>query len=574
MPGPNFDPAQELPDGQEPTVITTPIVPAQGFAYNARPSDPDPMQTSAAAAAAAMRNHAALAAWNAQHPGLAGSPALPAPALPAAPSPEVAPALAPDPLAPAAAPAAELAAPVAAAPVAPRGGGGGGSPGAMDAATAESKAAGQEQTATAQQGVAIAGEKAAADTTADLQRADEAKTAVARQADQRAAGAAAMAEAKANFAEKQAAVDNFKFHDFFADVSAPRQILAGIGMLLGGASYDANHVNQAVGVINSAMERDSKRQVDYLHSKEHLAELAHQGVQDTQSYLAHEMENFHAAEALKHEAVARQIDTLSSTARGKLNVNAAQQAASDQRARAGKAQQDALLQGTHNRLMLSEIALNRAKAANEGVAKTQKVNSAAEKAANDLVEKKFKSDAGLTADLKVRDEVESAKQLIVPDKDGLVNGVNFQQAIDKTVRAATGLGARPQAIAMFQSSLGGVWNKVQRAIQKGETGQYTKHDVAVLKDALDKQERSVKLVLDVRRKRHSEEFARNPTTKGQKDIYESALNTRFGSDAETAAGPAAAAPSLRPDQIARIKAMSPSDPQYAAAQKLLVGASP
>lgn len=561
---PNFDPWQELPPGQEPTVISKPIVPAQGFAYDARPSDPDPMQTSAAAAAAAARNHAALAAWNAQHPGLAGAGKAVPPAAPlydaAAPPP------APGP--PAAPPAAEPALPAAPAPeaapaAAPRGGGGGaggGSPGAIDAATGEAKAAGQEQTATAQGAVAIAGEKAGVDAAADLKRADEAKNAVTREHEQRAAGAAAMAEAKANFAEKQAQVDNFKFHDFFSDMSAPRQILAGIGMLLGGASYDANHVNQSVGVINSAMERDSKRQLDYLHSKEHLAELAHQGVQDTQSYLAHEMENFHTAEALKHEAVARQIDTLSSTARGKLNINAAQQAAADQRARAAKAQQDALLQGTHNRLMLSEIALNRAKAANEGVAKTQKVTSAAEKAANDLVEKKFKSDAGLTADLKVRDEIKGAKELIVPDKDGLVNGVNFQQAIDKTVRAATGLGARPQAIAMFQSSLGGVWNKVQRAIQKGETGQYTKHDVAVLKDALDKQERNTQLVLDVRKKRHTEEFARNPTTKGHKDIYEGAINTRFGSPDEAAT----AAPAADPNAEARAWATAnPKDPRAA-----------
>lgn len=161
-------------------------------------------------------------------------------------------------------------------------------------------------------------------------------------------------------------------------------------------------------------------------------------------------------------------------------------------------------------------------------------------AVNDFVKTRLGGDKELAADLKEGQEVSKALALAKPGPDGNVSGVNFQQAIDATVKAATGLGARPQSIAVFQGSLGGVWDKVMRAIQHGETGQYTAHDVQVLNDALKKQKAYVDGNLHEKEAAYREEFGSHPTTKGHEDAWGSELKARFGhggGDAKPTAAP-------------------------------------
>lgn len=149
-------------------------------------------------------------------------------------------------------------------------------------------------------------------------------------------------------------------------------------------------------------------------------------------------------------------------------------------------------------------------------------------AVNDFVKTRLAGDKELTADLKENQEVGKALALAKPGPDGNVSGVNFQQAIDATVKAATGLGARPGSIAVFQGSLGGVWDKVMRAIQHGETGQYTAHDVQVLNDALKKQKAYVDGNLRDKEAAYRTEFGEHPTTKGHEDAWGAELKARFG----------------------------------------------
>lgn len=557
----NNDPGQPLPDDEEPTVISQPIsMPNQlGGVIAGTPSDPDPAQT-AAARYAAMNQQA-------QFQLAANPPTIPPPLAVAAPAPipQASPVALPP---PAVAPVADVPAapPSAGAPV---GGGGGGSvPGQMDAAAGEVKAAGQESTQVGRDAVKVAEDKAKTDAEADRLRAAEAQASASRLSSLQATQKRAYDDSQAAFQQARADVANYKFTDFWANKTFAQDVLAGVGMLLGGASYDAHHENQAVNLIQSGIKRDADQQLQFLHSKEHLAELAQQGVRDTQSYIANELANFHTAESFKKEAVAAQIDQLSSTVRGQQNIVAARQVASGLREQAAKDQQSAIIQGTHNRVLQSEIALNRAKAANEGVGRQAKVQTAQEQAADKIVRQRLNDNKTVTTLLKEKEELAKADSLSVPDpKTGRVNGTAFQGAVDGFTKAITGLGARKGSIDLTTGAFGGVIDKVRRNIQKGIDGQYPAHDVEVFRQGVEKALRGNQLSLQTSRKLDEQAFSRHPLTKNQKDVYQTALDQRYGSGQDATP----AAPQLRPDQVERLKAIPKTDPDYARAQQLLAG---
>lgn len=528
---PNFDPSQQLPPGADDEQDQTPVneFDLQRAQAVARPTvnPPAPIQATPADVAAAQAAGATIAPQF-----------LPPPqALPVAPPP------------PAAAPVADVpaAAPPAGAPV---GGGGGGSvPGQMDAAVGEIKAAGQESTQVGRDAVKVAEDRAKADAEADRLRADEAQASANRLSSLQATQKKAYDESQAAFQQARADVANFKFTDYWANKTAGETVLAGVGMLLGGVSYDSHHQNQAVQLIQAGIDRDAKQQLDFLHSKEHLADLANQGVRDTQSYLAHEIANFQTAEALKKEAIAAQIDEGLSTVRGKQNVVAAQGVAAKLREQAAKDQQAAIIQGTHNRVLQSEIALNRAKAANEGVGRQAKVQTAQEQAADKIVRQRLNDNKTVTTLLKEKEELAKADSLSVPDpKTGRVNGTAFQGAVDGFTKAITGLGARKGSIDLTTGAFGGVIDKVKRNIQKGIDGQYPAHDVEVFRQGVEKALKGNQLSLQTSRKLDEQAFARHPLTKGQKDVYQTALDQRYGAvdtaapEATAGAVPAGAVP--------------------------------
>jgi hypothetical protein len=184
---------------------------------------------------------------------------------------------------------------------------------------------------------------------------------------------------------------------------------------------------------------------------------------------------------------------------------------------------------------LGEVIADSGKYAGQGF-KAETAGEKSAKTVNDFVRTRLKDDAQLAADLKEKQEVNKALALAKPGPDGNVSGVNFQQAIDATVKAATGLGARPGSIAVFQGSLGGVWDRVMRAIQHGETGQYTPHDVQVLNDALKKQKAYVDGNLSEKEAIYSDEFSKHPTTKDHPDAWKAELRSRFGHAAEGGGG--------------------------------------
>lgn len=188
------------------------------------------------------------------------------------------------------------------------------------------------------------------------------------------------------------------------------------------------------------------------------------------------------------------------------------------------------LNGKPSETTLATILANGTKFRKD-IASLAKSGSADNKEVAAFVQKQLAGDKELAEETKANSELRGALGLLKPGPDGLVNGVNFQQAIDKTVKAATGLGARKSSVDIFKGSLGGLWDKVERYVQSGETGQYTAHDTQVLTEALKKQLKvSAENAAGIRA-RHTGAFEANPITKGHADVYGSMLDEKLGKDA-------------------------------------------
>ena len=119
-------------------------------------------------------------------------------------------------------------------------------------------------------------------------------------------------------------------------------------------------------------------------------------------------------------------------------------------------------------------------------------------------------------------------------------GIGDKLVIDEITKAATGLGARPQSIKVFEQATGSAWERLKGDIQKLQTGKALTPDqsanVAKFLDYTINEKRSK---LNNVRERIKSGMLQNPAYKGQPDVIEGALSQHFGTPSASPA-PAAA----------------------------------
>jgi hypothetical protein len=111
---------------------------------------------------------------------------------------------------------------------------------------------------------------------------------------------------------------NTPFHEF--QLSTARQIVASLGMILGGASYDPNHVNQAVNIYQDAIKQDfAKQQAEHAKLLDGV-----KAAQDAGKALSEDqyrgMAELEKSQALKLEAVISQSEKLASVSKNTLAI--------------------------------------------------------------------------------------------------------------------------------------------------------------------------------------------------------------------------------------------------------------
>lgn len=346
---PNFDPGQALPAAQEPTVIAQPIsAPNQfGGVVAGSPTNPDPAQTAAANYAAINQqaqfqlgvNPVAPAAPPAAPPAQDSTIVVsPAPAAPpqvtVVPKPPGPPSARPAGTGGPTPPNAELQGLMANAtsPADPNGDAvdqalaadataraqpapGQSKPGDMAASGAAAAAAGDAQhQALVEQGNAD-------QTNANAEAA--AREAMAKETERKAAEQKQIRDtAAAHVQQLREKATNQPYHSFWANKSAGQEVLAGIGILLGSASFSANHTNEAVGIIDRAIKQDfDTQQAQHAQLWKGVESAMEEGRQLRADQLD-DMANFRARQAQTLDAVIAKGTALAAASKNKAGVAA------------------------------------------------------------------------------------------------------------------------------------------------------------------------------------------------------------------------------------------------------------
>ena len=168
---------------------------------------------------------------------------------------------------------------------------------------------------------------------------------------------AGLAKATAERDAMRQGVQNFKFHNFWDDKSTGQTILAGIGVLLAGASRDPNHVNQASREIDNAISREWDAQKADLDRKFKLAQLKTDDVKDLASQYAIDSGKLKLRQEQQLNAVASEIDALSARSKNMAGILAAGKVAAEARSLAEQHGQEGVktIAAAHSEALKDEL---------------------------------------------------------------------------------------------------------------------------------------------------------------------------------------------------------------------------
>jgi hypothetical protein len=479
---PNFDPAQPDPAGMENQPITVPVAENQVGGFVGAPSNPDPYSAAVAAQQAAAAGDQNMQQFNAAHPGLQGNVAPPMPivridepiGISAGPEavPPVVPENVPTP-APVGAPALRVVprhAPASAAPATPTNPDGlmAPNPASVREPTAVEKvAAAEEERAKLQdqQAQAVA-QQAEAEANAAQARADEQRRQIEEQDRLISQQRDAMVEAKRVRDAAREETKNFKFHSYWSDKSTGKKLLGGIANILGGASFDPNHVNQVTNQINNNIARDFQSQEQRLKTLQEEANAKSGDVTELARQHQEEWNKLKFKQGEQLVAVGNQFDVMALKAKGSQKVLEAKQLAQQYRATG-----QALIQNTEENIAKQHLteaqtkhALAEANQANahaaflragKADAKHDKANAADDTALQKAV-KEFDKQHGISGEKGVGKQISELGDALAEAKAPVQNPLTQLTTLDKLIRSATGLGVRGQVLKTYMDHLGGL----------------------------------------------------------------------------------------------------------------------
>jgi hypothetical protein len=177
------------------------------------------------------------------------------------------------------------------------------------------------------EGVANATEKAGL----DQRKADE-EAKVAAEREKRLGELVARQEvhrqaAEARTADARAKAEAEPFHTFWETRSIGQNIATGIGLILGGISWNANHVNRGVDLLERMMSQDLQLQKEKHADLWRAVESAEKGETTLDASQLRETARFNAVEAAKHDAVASRLNAAIAMNRGKGDITTAKKTA-------------------------------------------------------------------------------------------------------------------------------------------------------------------------------------------------------------------------------------------------------
>lgn len=407
-------------------------------------------------------------------------------------------------------------------------------PGDMAASGAAATAAGQAQSAALRDTGDAEAQAAAAETKAREQQARELETKAAEQRQIRDQAAAHVQQLREKAAKEP-------YHTLFE--GAPGSMaLAGIGILLGSASYSANHVNQASALIDRAIKQNfDVQQAKHAQLWKDVETAMEEGRQLRADQLD-DMANFRARQAATLDAVIAKGKELSGRAKNR-EMAAALDAKNAQMAFERDKAYDEVA-----RLKAAQLETERHNKADEGIGRgrlgierqrlTVDKQNAEELKVGKAVDQQLNRDVVTTGLLKARASLEDAKAGIASG-----NPVAIQGAIDSYIRAKTGLGARQGSIKMFTDRLGGALEQLNAHIEQWKSGGIPPAMIKRFNDAVNAEYDEGTRALTRAQKLHEKALLASPEYARHADLVKAHIADRFsalaGGEAPTTPPPGA-----------------------------------
>jgi hypothetical protein len=410
----------------------------------------------------------------------------------------------------------------------------------IEQAVADEAKANADKQALAEEDVANAKDLAHYDELADKNKAEELTRQAAEQQRTEQVRQQSLAHATAERDAIEQDVKNTKFHNLWEDLSTPRKALAVFGQLLGSISFDPHHVNEAANYIDRAIADDFAAQKEKLKNKYELLAAKNKNIGELQEQFRQESAQQQVRFAKQLEAVAAQGEYLASKSKNQVGINKAREIAANLRS-AGADLEKKGVEGIadfhskrlHDKLTQSEIELNKAKAQAEREGRGGDRDIKIELAVTKLVDGVVQKDKTVS---KLQGEAEE----LAKTKEALRSGnpLLYGAALDSFTKSATGLGARPSSVKLFEDRIGGSLEQIKAAIQRAGSGNpFTPDMLKRFQSAVDDMEKTNAEERTKARSRFEDGLARNPALAKHKEVVASVLDTKFGAKPSPSAGP-------------------------------------
>lgn len=189
------------------------------------------------------------------------------------------------------------------------------------------------------------------------------------------------------------------YHTFFETRSIGQKAAIGIGLLLGGISWNENHVNRGEAMLNSAMKEDFEKQKLQHADLWRAVNEAQQGARDLDANQLRDLSAFNASQGAKWDRISSELGAMVAANKGKSDVSDAKRVALEANEKANTFWQNAISSASlaeHQKAMDAERARHDAE-----MEKARKLKAAASGGGS--------STAIQAAAVKLREEIEAAQ---------------------------------------------------------------------------------------------------------------------------------------------------------------------
>ncbi len=135
--------------------------------------------------------------------------------------------------------------------------------------------------------------------------------------------------AEAHVADVRAHAENEPYHTHWDSRSVGEKVAIAFGLIVGGVSWNENHVNRGVEMLNSAMKENDEIQKQKHAQLWKAVENAEQGVKDLDTNQLRELSAFNASEGAKWDAIASRLGAMIAANKGKGDTAEAKKQASE-----------------------------------------------------------------------------------------------------------------------------------------------------------------------------------------------------------------------------------------------------